>query len=176
MQLLDANGQVVAQRDRWPGDGLFPTAALQAGQVITDNLAIPLDVPPGQYRLIAGLYRGDVEGYPAPGRPWRRLRRAGPHRAARRAMSSSLTSPPTPSSKLRSWSDQWLPLLLALLLTAPALRPLWQPGLQQTDDGMHHLFRFFNLDLTIQAGHWGRACWPTRASATAFPCSTSTRR
>ncbi|MFZ2362798.1 MAG: hypothetical protein WA040_25895, partial [Anaerolineae bacterium] len=64
VQLLDAAGQVVAQRDRWPGDGLFPTAALQAGQTITDNLAIPLDVPAGRYRLIAGLYRGDVEGAP----------------------------------------------------------------------------------------------------------------
>jgi len=64
VQLLDGNGQVVAQRDRWPGDGLFPTAALQPGQVITDNLAIPLDVPPGRYRLIVGLYRPDVEGYP----------------------------------------------------------------------------------------------------------------
>lgn len=64
LQLLDASGQVVAQRDRWPADGLFPTAALTAGQVITDNLALPLDVPPGVYRLITGLYRGDVEGYP----------------------------------------------------------------------------------------------------------------
>jgi 4-amino-4-deoxy-L-arabinose transferase-like glycosyltransferase len=64
VQLLDAAGQVAAQRDRWPGDGFFPTAALQAGQVITDNLAIPLDLPPGQYRLITGLYRGDLEGYP----------------------------------------------------------------------------------------------------------------
>lgn len=64
VQLLDANGQVAAQRDRWPGDGLFPTAALAAGQAITDNLALPLDVPPGVYRLIAGLYLTDVEGYP----------------------------------------------------------------------------------------------------------------
>jgi len=64
VQLLDASGQVVAQRDRWPGDGLFPTAAMQAGQTIVDNLAIPLDLPPGRYRLIAGLYQGDVEGYP----------------------------------------------------------------------------------------------------------------
>ena len=65
-QLLDANSQVVAQRDRWPGDGLFPTAALQAGQVITDNLALelPADLPRGSYRLITGLYRGDVEGAP----------------------------------------------------------------------------------------------------------------
>lgn len=64
VQLLDAAGQVAAQRDRWPGDGLFPTAALQAGQVITDNLALPLDVPAGDYRLITGLYQGDVTGLP----------------------------------------------------------------------------------------------------------------
>ncbi len=66
IQLLNASGQVVAQRDRWPGDGFFPTAALQAGQIITDNLALPLpsDLSPGSYRLIGGLYRGDVEGYP----------------------------------------------------------------------------------------------------------------
>ncbi len=64
VQLLDANGQVVVQRDRWPGDGLFPTAAMQLGQVIVDNLALPLDLPAGRYRLIVGLYRGDVEGYP----------------------------------------------------------------------------------------------------------------
>jgi hypothetical protein len=37
---------------------------MQAGQTIADNLAIPLDVPPGRYRLIVGLYQGDVEGYP----------------------------------------------------------------------------------------------------------------
>jgi len=66
VQLLDANGQVVAQKDRWPGDGLFPTAALSAGQVVIDNLALALpdELPPGVYRLIAGLYQGDVEGYP----------------------------------------------------------------------------------------------------------------
>ncbi len=64
VQLLDEAGQVVAQKDRWPGDGLFPTATMQPGQTIVDNLAIPLDLPPGRYRLIAGLYQGDVEGYP----------------------------------------------------------------------------------------------------------------
>ena len=64
IQLLDNFSQVRVQRDRWPGDGLYPTASLAAGQVITDNLALPLDVPPGQYRLIAGMYRNDVEGLP----------------------------------------------------------------------------------------------------------------
>jgi hypothetical protein len=64
LQLLDETSAVRAQRDRWPGDGLFPTADLRAGQVITDNLALPLDVPPGRYTLIAGLYRSDVQGLP----------------------------------------------------------------------------------------------------------------
>jgi hypothetical protein len=64
VHLVDASSQVKAQRDRWPGDGLFPTAGLGAGQVITDNLALPLDVAPGRYQLVAGLYRNDVEGYP----------------------------------------------------------------------------------------------------------------
>ena len=64
IQLLDDSSQVRLQRDRWPGDGLVPTASLAAGQVITDNLALPLDVPPGPYRLIAGMYRNDVAGLP----------------------------------------------------------------------------------------------------------------
>ncbi len=64
VHLLDASGQVRAQRDRWPGDGLYPTAGLSAGQVITDNLALPLEMPAGRYRLVAGLYRSDLEGFP----------------------------------------------------------------------------------------------------------------
>lgn len=64
VQLLDSGGQVAAQHDRWPGDGLYPTATLRTGQVITDNLALPLDVPPGDYRLITGLYQADAPGTP----------------------------------------------------------------------------------------------------------------
>jgi hypothetical protein len=64
VHLLDSASQVKAQRDRWPGDGLYPTAGLSAGQVITDNLALRLDVPPGRYRLIAGMYWNDIEGFP----------------------------------------------------------------------------------------------------------------
>lgn len=47
------------------------------------------------------------------------------------------------------------PLLLALVFCVPALAALWQPGLQHTDDGLHHLFRLFNLDLALRAGHPG---------------------
>ncbi|HEX9118889.1 MAG TPA: glycosyltransferase family 39 protein [Anaerolineae bacterium] len=64
VQLLDTEGQVKAQRDRWPGDGLYPTTGLAAGQTLVDNLALRLDLPPGRYRLIAGMYRNDVAGLP----------------------------------------------------------------------------------------------------------------
>ncbi len=47
------------------------------------------------------------------------------------------------------------PPLLIILLILPALQPLWQPGLQQTHDGMHHLSRLFGLDQAIRAGHLG---------------------
>jgi len=59
VQLLDGEGRVQLQTDRWPADGLSPTAAMGAGEVITDNLAFRLDVPPGSYRLIAGMYLND---------------------------------------------------------------------------------------------------------------------
>ncbi len=60
------------------------------------------------------------------------------------------------SSRGRSRTcPSWLALVLVLLSAIPALQPLWQPGLQQTDDGMHHLFRLFNLDLAVRAGHAG---------------------
>jgi hypothetical protein len=64
LQVLDEASQVVAQSDRWPGDGLHPTAAMPAGSEITDRVAIRLPERPGRYRLIAGMYRGDVEGAP----------------------------------------------------------------------------------------------------------------
>ncbi len=71
-QVLNPAMQVVAQKDRWPGDGLHPTAALRAGQIITDNLALalPADLPAGDYTLITGMYRPDIEGFP---------RLSGPH-------------------------------------------------------------------------------------------------
>lgn len=63
VQLLDAAPQVVLQPpDHQPGDGLFPTSTWTVGEVVTDNLALPLDVPAGRYQLITGLYRNDLEG------------------------------------------------------------------------------------------------------------------
>jgi len=55
----------------------------------------------------------------------------------------------------RRWAAAAWPLLLVVLLTVPALQPLWQAGLQQTDDGAHHVFRLFSLDRALRAGHIG---------------------
>ncbi len=55
----------------------------------------------------------------------------------------------------RGWLAAVWPLLLVVLLTVPALQPVWQPGLQQTDDGAHHVFRLFSLDRALRAGHAG---------------------
>ena len=50
---------------------------------------------------------------------------------------------------------EWWPPLLVVLLALPALQPLWQAGLQQTDDGAHHIFRLLSLDLALRSGHLG---------------------
>lgn len=61
VQLLDSSGQLVAQRDSEPGGGLALTTTWTAGQPVTDRhaLFLPENLPPGEYRLIAGLYALD---------------------------------------------------------------------------------------------------------------------
>jgi hypothetical protein len=58
--LLNQAGQPVAQLDWGPQDslGYLPTSAWQPGRPVVDRqtLALPADVPPGQYRLVTGWY------------------------------------------------------------------------------------------------------------------------
>jgi hypothetical protein len=58
VQLLDQAGGLQAQVDRMPVGGFQPTSAWQPGQLVRDNygLELPVDLLPGQYRLITGLY------------------------------------------------------------------------------------------------------------------------
>lgn len=58
IQLLNADGVLVAQRDSEPGGGTLLTTTWQPGQSIADNhaLFVPHDLPLGRYTLIAGLY------------------------------------------------------------------------------------------------------------------------
>ena len=61
LQLLDAEGRLVAQRDSEPGGGTLPTSIWEAGYSYGDNhaLLIPEDLPTGDYAVIAGLYDMD---------------------------------------------------------------------------------------------------------------------
>lgn len=58
VHLADATGRVVAQIDREPQGRRFPTSFWEAGEEIRDpvSLSLPLDLSPGRYRLLVGLY------------------------------------------------------------------------------------------------------------------------
>lgn len=62
VHLVDASGEIVAQQDFFPADGLRPTTGWRANEVITDihRLALPADLPPGPYRLRVGLFEPDT--------------------------------------------------------------------------------------------------------------------
>lgn len=61
IQLLDAGGQLAAQRDSEPAGGLSLTTTWRPGEPVRDQHALfaPDGLPPGDYRLIAGLYTLD---------------------------------------------------------------------------------------------------------------------
>ncbi len=58
VQLLDSSGKLAWQVDRYPVDGFRPTSSWRVGETIIDRYGWQLssDLPPGEYRLIAGLY------------------------------------------------------------------------------------------------------------------------
>jgi hypothetical protein len=59
VHLRAGNGETVAQRDAQPLNGLYPTTRWQPGETVIDpiRLDVPPNLPPGPYRLLAGLYR-----------------------------------------------------------------------------------------------------------------------
>ena len=58
IQLLNNVNQVVAQTDAQPQAGAAPTTTWLPGEILSDSysVALPVDLPPGNYRLITGLY------------------------------------------------------------------------------------------------------------------------
>lgn len=56
--LIDARDDIVAQTDRRPFDGRFPTTVWRPGETLRDTYAIPVppDLPAGEYRLRVGFY------------------------------------------------------------------------------------------------------------------------
>jgi len=58
--LLNTDGKLVAQQDRIPGAGNYPTTGWLPGEVIVDQYQIPVPegLPVGAYQLTAGMYDG----------------------------------------------------------------------------------------------------------------------
>lgn len=58
VHLLDDSGVPVAQNDRQPLAGFYPTSAWEPGVGVEDvyRLELPAALPPGRYRLVTGLY------------------------------------------------------------------------------------------------------------------------
>jgi len=55
-------GETVAQIDVQPVDGEYPTSRWRVGETVIDEIVVPLpaELPPGDYRLLVGLYRWDT--------------------------------------------------------------------------------------------------------------------
>jgi hypothetical protein len=62
VHLYDAeSGEVVAQADVMPHDWSYPTTWWEEGEVVSDEISLPLqDVPPGTYRVGVGVYHPDT--------------------------------------------------------------------------------------------------------------------
>jgi hypothetical protein len=62
LHLRNRDGVTVAQRDRQPLDGVYPTSHWQPGEVVIDPiiLSLPEDLPAGNYALFSGLYQLDT--------------------------------------------------------------------------------------------------------------------
>lgn len=76
VHLVDERGTLRAQGDAPPLGGQFPTTRWRAGVTFDDpyTLLLPADLPPGRYRLFAGLYHAtDLTRLPAFDRSGKRL-------------------------------------------------------------------------------------------------------
>jgi hypothetical protein len=62
LHLEDEAGELVAQNDSFPLQGIRPTTSWRPGEVLIDDhtLLLPPDLPPGDYMLWVGLYNPDT--------------------------------------------------------------------------------------------------------------------
>jgi hypothetical protein len=55
--LRDSSNQNVAQKDGPPASGRYPTGLWEPGEIIIDEVSLPLtEIPPGRYQPVVGLY------------------------------------------------------------------------------------------------------------------------
>jgi hypothetical protein len=57
---LDANGEIIAQVDRQPQNGNYPTSLWDAGEQIRDDYALTIPAGTNAQRIIVGLYRAET--------------------------------------------------------------------------------------------------------------------
>jgi hypothetical protein len=58
VHLLDSAGTIVAQADGQPRGGAYPTSIWAPGEIVPDEIPLPLEgLPPADYRLAVGLYQ-----------------------------------------------------------------------------------------------------------------------
>ena len=62
VHLRDAGDHTVAQADSPPQAGTYPTSFWDTGETVVDDhtLAIPDNLPAGDYTVVVGLYRPDT--------------------------------------------------------------------------------------------------------------------
>jgi hypothetical protein len=61
-QILDSNNQFVTGFDTQPLNGTYPTSLWQPGEIVNQrvNLTLPPNTPPGEYRLVTGMYEANT--------------------------------------------------------------------------------------------------------------------
>ena len=75
-QLVGPDGAVWAQQDNFPQAGRYPTGQWPGGATVLDDYALPLreGAPPGEYRLLVGMYNWQtgqrLPAVDAEGRRW----------------------------------------------------------------------------------------------------------
>jgi 4-amino-4-deoxy-L-arabinose transferase-like glycosyltransferase len=72
VHLRDALGQTVAQQDQPPLNGAYPTSLWDPGEIIADEILLPLpdELPGGGYQIVIGLYDPDTgQRLTVPGNP-----------------------------------------------------------------------------------------------------------
>jgi hypothetical protein len=59
VHVVDPEGNIRAQADSQPVTGYYPTGQWTAGEFVRDqhDLALPEDLPPGEYQLLVGMYQ-----------------------------------------------------------------------------------------------------------------------
>ena len=58
---LDVNGRIIAQVDRPPQDGNYPTSLWDAGEQVRDDYTLTLPPNSSAQRIVIGLYRADTD-------------------------------------------------------------------------------------------------------------------